>query len=207
MTITITMRRPPFPLRRRICAKWCSRRYRRDTSSGKTIAKARPGNGTKFRGALPLLRDARGADRPLRKSAKAAPSTSTTLPGLRASFRARIVRPTSIRRRWCTRSGTRRRKRVCWYAPGTPDLILDEQDDPLRLADFFPNSDPVLATTSNDKRVPVPDYTEYQDQARELDILTARIDRLTRALKVSGIIRVRKSRCSSSSSTRAPRTG
>jgi hypothetical protein len=45
----------------------------------------------------------------------------------------------------------------------------------------------VLATTSNDKRVPVPDYTEYQDQARELDILTARIDRLTRALKVSGI--------------------
>jgi hypothetical protein len=78
-------------------------------------------------------------------------------------------------------------RRVCWYAPGTPDLILDEQDDPLRLPDFFPSPDPVLATTSNDKRVPVPDYTEYQDQARELDILTARIDRLTRALKVSGI--------------------
>jgi hypothetical protein len=78
-------------------------------------------------------------------------------------------------------------RRVCWYAPGTPDLILDEQDDPLGLPEFFPSPDPVLATTSNDKRVPVPDYTEYQDQARELDILTARIDRLTRALKVSGI--------------------
>jgi hypothetical protein len=78
-------------------------------------------------------------------------------------------------------------RRVCWYAPGTPDLILDEQDDPLRLPDFFPNPDPVLATTSNDKRVPVPDYAEYQDQAQELDNLTARIDRLTRALKVSGV--------------------
>jgi hypothetical protein len=76
---------------------------------------------------------------------------------------------------------------VCWYAPGTPDLVLDEQHDPLRLPGFFPNPDPVLATTSNDKRIPVPDYTEYQDQARELDTLTARIDRLTRALKVSGV--------------------
>ncbi len=78
-------------------------------------------------------------------------------------------------------------RRVTWYAPATPDLILDEADDPLRLPDFFPNPDPVLATTSNDKRIPVPDYIEYQDQARELDLLTARIDRLTRALKVSGI--------------------
>ena len=33
----------------------------------------------------------------------------------------------------------------------------------------------------------MPDYTEYQDQADELDLLTARIDRLTRALKVAGV--------------------
>ena len=31
-------------------------------------------------------------------------------------------------------------KRVIWYAPGTPDLILDQQDDPLRLPGFFPES-------------------------------------------------------------------
>jgi hypothetical protein len=78
-------------------------------------------------------------------------------------------------------------KRVIWYAPGTPDLILDQQDDPLRLPGFFPNPDPLLATTTNDKRIPVPDFVEYQDQAHELDVITARIDRLTRALKVSGI--------------------
>jgi hypothetical protein len=73
-------------------------------------------------------------------------------------------------------------KRVIWYAPGTPDLILDQQDDPLRLPGFFPNPDPLLATTTNDKRIPVPDFVEYQDQAHELDVITARIDRLTRAL-------------------------
>jgi hypothetical protein len=80
----------------------------------------------------------------------------------------------------------REKKRVVWYAPGTPDLILDEMDDPLGLPDFFPCPSPLLATTTNDKRIPVPDYTEYQDQARELDTLTARIDKLTKALKVAG---------------------
>lgn len=79
------------------------------------------------------------------------------------------------------------KKEAIWYAPGTPDVILDRKDDPLGLNDFFPNPAPLLATTTNDKRIPVPDFIEYQDQARELDSLTARIDRLTRALKVSGV--------------------
>lgn len=77
--------------------------------------------------------------------------------------------------------------KVVWLCPGTPDLILDQIDDPLRLPGFFPNPDPLLATTTTDKRIPVPDYTEYQDQANELDTLTSRIDVLTRALKVSGV--------------------
>lgn len=77
--------------------------------------------------------------------------------------------------------------RVVWLAPGTPDVILDQVDDPLKLADFYPSPDPLSATMTNDKRIPVPDYIEYQDQARELDTLTARIDKLQRALKVSGI--------------------
>ena len=79
------------------------------------------------------------------------------------------------------------KKEVVWIAPGTPDMVLDTQDDPLKLPDFFANPDPLLSTSTNDKRIPVPDYIEYQDQARELDRLTARIDRLTRALKVSGV--------------------
>jgi hypothetical protein len=79
------------------------------------------------------------------------------------------------------------KKQVIWIAPGTPDLILDTVDDPLKLPDFFPSPNPCFATTTNDKRVPVPDYVEYQDQARELDTLTGRIDVLTKALAVKGI--------------------
>lgn len=79
------------------------------------------------------------------------------------------------------------KREVIWIAPSTPDMVLDQKDDPLRLPDFFPNPDPLLATTTNDKRIPVPDYIEYQDQARELDRLTARIDKLTEALRVVGV--------------------
>jgi hypothetical protein len=79
------------------------------------------------------------------------------------------------------------RRKVYWYAPGTPELILDEQDDPLELQGFFPCPDPVRSTTTTEKRIPVADYIEYQDQARELDTLTGRIDRLTRALRVAGV--------------------
>jgi hypothetical protein len=78
------------------------------------------------------------------------------------------------------------KREVVWLAPGTPDVILDKLADPLRLPGFFPSPNPCLATTTNDKRIPVPDYLEYQDQARELDNLTARIDNLTKALKVFG---------------------
>src|SRR5262249_37886465 len=79
------------------------------------------------------------------------------------------------------------KRQVVWIAPGTSDMVLDEIDDPLRLPDFFPNPDPLLATTTNDKRIPVPDYVEYQDQARELDAITGRIDKLVTALKVAGV--------------------
>src|SRR5581483_3833154 len=76
---------------------------------------------------------------------------------------------------------------VIWLAPGTADIILDRVDDPLRLPDFFPRPEPLFATTTNDQRIPIPDYIQYQDQCREIDRLTARIDKLTRALKVAGV--------------------
>ena len=81
----------------------------------------------------------------------------------------------------------REKKRVIWLAPGTPDLILDDVPDPMGLPGFFPNPDPLLATTTTDTRIPVPDLVLYQDQAQELDTLTSRIDTLTRAMKVSGV--------------------
>lgn len=81
----------------------------------------------------------------------------------------------------------RAEKKVLWVAPSYKESILDEMDDPLHLKSFFPCPKPLFATTTTEKMTPVPDYIEYQDQAIELDNITARIDALTRALKVTGV--------------------
>jgi hypothetical protein len=64
---------------------------------------------------------------------------------------------------------------------------LEVADDPLQLECFWPSPDPLLATIANDSIVPTPDYVEYQDQALELDSLTARIAALTKAIKAAGV--------------------
>jgi hypothetical protein len=77
-------------------------------------------------------------------------------------------------------------KTALWLCPDHPQL-LDKREDPLGLRDFFPCPRPLLATTTTDSLIPVPDYLEYQDQANELDELSARIAILTKALKVAGV--------------------
>lgn len=64
---------------------------------------------------------------------------------------------------------------------------LERTPDPLGLQNFWPCAKPLYATTSNDCLVPVPDYVEYQDQAEELDNLSARIKALTDAVRVNGV--------------------
>ena len=80
----------------------------------------------------------------------------------------------------------KRTKVVVWVHKKMPQF-LDKRDDPLKLEKFFPAPKPMMATTANDSIIPTADYTEYQDQARELDQLTARISSVIRALKVSGV--------------------
>jgi len=82
---------------------------------------------------------------------------------------------------WC-----KSEKRAVWFTRSHADL-LDDQQDPLGLPYFFPCPRPVYATLRTDSLVPIPDYVEYQDQAAELDDLTARIDALTDAIKCAGI--------------------
>lgn len=66
-------------------------------------------------------------------------------------------------------------------------FILKREKDPLNLESFFPCPRPVYSIFTNDSLIPVPEYTLYQYQAEELNILTRRITRLTAALKVRGI--------------------
>ncbi len=77
-------------------------------------------------------------------------------------------------------------KTACWISKSLNEVI-DERDDPLGLSDFWPCPRPLYATLTNDTLVPVPDFTLYQDQARELDVLSDRIDGLINALQVKGV--------------------
>jgi F0F1-type ATP synthase membrane subunit b/b' len=76
--------------------------------------------------------------------------------------------------------------KVYWFSKSLPNII-DERDDPLGLEGFFPCPKPLYATTTSDNLIPVPDFTLYQDQAMELDILSDRIDGLVKALRVRGV--------------------
>jgi len=65
--------------------------------------------------------------------------------------------------------------------------FLDQKDDPLKLQEFFPCPRPLYATITNDSLIPVPDFSQYQDQAVELDILSERIKGLAEMLQVKGV--------------------
>jgi len=82
----------------------------------------------------------------------------------------------------------KQKKKVFWICRGPKKLNpLDERDDPLGLQEFFPCPRPLYATMSNDSLIPVPDFAQYQDQARELDTIADRIDGLVHMLQVKGV--------------------
>ncbi len=78
-------------------------------------------------------------------------------------------------------------REVVFIATMWPHAPLERTPDPLSLQEFWPCAKPAYATTTNETLVPVPDYVEYQDQAEELDNLTARIKALTDAVRVNGV--------------------
>jgi hypothetical protein len=75
--------------------------------------------------------------------------------------------------------------KVYWVSTGYESLC-DCRLDPLQLRNFFPCPEPLSATMTNESLIPVPDFSEYQDQANQIDELTQRISLLTKALKVAG---------------------
>ena len=63
---------------------------------------------------------------------------------------------------------------------------LEENDDPLKLEDFFPVAEPIYTVQDNDTLVPIPEFCLWQDQADELDLLSERIRKVTEAIKARG---------------------
>jgi hypothetical protein len=77
-------------------------------------------------------------------------------------------------------------KQVIWISKAY-DKILDQKDDFLELDDFFPCPRPLMATVSNGRYIPVPDYYYAEDQYRELNEINTRISLLVRACRVAGV--------------------
>jgi hypothetical protein len=80
---------------------------------------------------------------------------------------------------------SKRDQKVYFIAQGC-DHVLEEADPFLSLDNFFPCPKPVWATLTTDSLIPTPDYAYYQDQAEEIDDLTARIAHLTDQLQLKG---------------------
>lgn len=77
---------------------------------------------------------------------------------------------------------------VLYVAPGSNEKAIIGQKAPaVNFAGFFPCPRPLLGITTSKGLIPVPDYAQYQDQAKELDDTTARIGVLQKALRVAGV--------------------
>ncbi|HEV7457330.1 MAG TPA: hypothetical protein VGN96_11205 [Roseococcus sp.] len=78
-------------------------------------------------------------------------------------------------------------REVIWLHRAVPEP-LDVRPYPLRLHGKFPCPRPMFGTLTTGSTVPVPDFIYYQDQALELDDLTARIASLSRAMRMIGFV-------------------
>lgn len=78
-------------------------------------------------------------------------------------------------------------REVIFFAPNYRDQPLAVRPDPLGLEEFFDCPRPLYAVYQSDTLEPIEDSRAYADQAKELDNITSRIDKLVNMLKVRGI--------------------
>ncbi len=74
---------------------------------------------------------------------------------------------------------------VAWLTKNC-QKFLDYQPPLYDLHGFYPCPEPAFGTRSTDNLTPIPDYVFYQDQAEEINTLTAKIGGLQDALKLTG---------------------
>mgnify|MGYP000034611481 CR=1 FL=1 len=78
-------------------------------------------------------------------------------------------------------------KKVYFIARSYKASPLKVVDDPLELNDFFPVPRPLAALTNPDSMEILPLYEQYREQAQELDLVCARINKIINACKVRGV--------------------
>ena len=77
-------------------------------------------------------------------------------------------------------------REVIWICQDMEGHVLRIDPDPLELENFFPCPAPLLAVTTTDTLIPVPEYEIYQDLAVEIDETSDRINALIKRIKVRG---------------------
>lgn len=78
-------------------------------------------------------------------------------------------------------------KEVIFLSPSWPESVLKVVADPLKLGGFFPCPKPLAFASKITDLLPVPLYAFYEEQARELNTVTVRINKITAAMKVRGM--------------------
>lgn len=77
-------------------------------------------------------------------------------------------------------------RKVYWYVDGY-QKILEVEDDPLELEQFWPDPPPMIANTTTSKWLPRSDYAIAQDLYIQINELETRITMLTQACKLVGV--------------------
>ena len=77
-------------------------------------------------------------------------------------------------------------REVVWICNDMGGYVLRTSPDPMGLTDFFPCPRPLVAVTTTDQQLPVPEYTIYQDLAGEVDSISDRIAAIVKRIKVIG---------------------
>ena len=78
-------------------------------------------------------------------------------------------------------------RKVYFVTPSNMGLLLKEVDDPFQLDGFFPCPRPLTFIQKISSLVPVPPYSLYEEQSKELNRVTVRINKLLAMLKVRGM--------------------
>ena len=84
----------------------------------------------------------------------------------------------------------KREMKVVWVSRGAntePGEALLVDDPPLDFEGFFPCARPLYAIDQPDSLLPMPFYSQYKEQAKELDTLSFRIQKMTRVIKWRGL--------------------
>jgi hypothetical protein len=79
------------------------------------------------------------------------------------------------------------RRLVIWWSPSYRGGVIDREEDPLGLEEFWPMPKPLLATTKGQQMTPRPSIKYYEQRANEIDVATKKLKSILNVLSVSGL--------------------